>query len=289
MQPHWAQSQAQWNHGYSTAPPYPQAWQGYQNHSNEQKGSCFDYGFCTEEQQNMAYEAMLSRLEEEGTFSSVTHDNGRLRINVPFAGRFAERKQLLPFLRREILEKRSEIREIHLFVTDVNDFYGAQEASGDPQIVLHFAVQDGRQPLPPADVVMGMHPDCSSSFLTSFWGYYQAYYYMWQEILRTALSSAPLAIFANLWLEESIEVQQVARHQGMAASHAIKNRPYYGHTVTAPLTSNCRDRQPFHYMVIAQREPGGESAKKIQAHAEDYTGPYQNQWTMYPYPHWPYG
>ena len=37
---------------------------------------------------------------------------------------------------------------------------------------------------------------------------------MWQEILRIALTSAPLAVFANLWLEEAIEVQQVARQQG---------------------------------------------------------------------------
>jgi len=264
----------------------PQAtWQGHQYNNyalhNEQKGSCEDYGFCTEEQQNMAYEAMLLRLKEEGTFSSVRPQNGHLRINVPFAGKFAERSQLIRFLRKEVLEKRSDIHEIHLFVTDVNDFYGSNETSSDPQIFLHFAVQDGRVQLPAADVVMGMHPDCSSSFLTSFWGYYQAYYYMWQEILGTALASAPLAIFANLWLEESIEVQSVARQQGMQVSAALKNRPYYGRTLTAPLTSNCRDRQPFHYIVIAQKAPA-ESVKSIQVNAEDYDGPYQNQWTMYP-------
>lgn len=270
--PHWDSG-----NGYAMPPWQGHQYSNYASH-NEQKGSCTDFGFCSEEQQNMAYEAMLSRLKEEGTFSQIRCDNGHLRINVPFAGKFAERAQLMRFLRKEVLEKRSDIHEIHIFVTDVNDFYGSNDTSSDPQIFLHFAVQDGRVPLPAADVVMGMHPDCSSSFLTSFWGYYQAYYYMWQEILRTALTSAPVAIFANLWLEESIEVQSVARHQGMVVSPALKNRPYYGQTVTAPLTSNCRDRQPFHYLVIAQKAPG----KRIEVHAEDYDGPYQNQWTMYP-------
>lgn len=271
--PHWDSG-----NGYAMPPWQGHQYSNYASH-NEQKGSCTDFGFCSEEQQNMAYEAMLSRLKEEGTFSQIRCDNGHLRINVPFAGKFAERAQLMRFLRKEVLEKRSDIHEIHIFVTDVNDFYGSNDTSSDPQIFLHFAVQDGRVPLPAADVVMGMHPDCSSSFLTSFWGYYQAYYYMWQEILRTALTSAPVAIFANLWLEESIEVQSVARHQGMVVSPALKNRPYYGQTVTAPLTSNCRDRQPFHYLVIAQKAPG----KRIEVHAEDYDGPYQNQWTMYPH------
>ena len=42
--------------------------------------------------------------------------NGRLRINVPFAGKFAERKLLMAFLRAEVLEKRADIQEVHIFV-----------------------------------------------------------------------------------------------------------------------------------------------------------------------------
>ncbi|CAJ1444732.1 unnamed protein product, partial [Effrenium voratum] len=235
-------SQAHWNSAYGYA-PWSNTSAGWPSNTqtapsaqhNAPKGSCFDYGFCSEEQQTLAYEAMLSRLREEGIFSQVKPDgDGRLRINVPFAGKFAERQQLIPFLRAEVLNKRNDIHEIHLFVTDVNNFYCEPAAQQDDSIFIHFAVQDGRIALPQAHVVMGMHPDCSSSFLTSFWGYYQAYYYMWQEILRSALSSAPLAIFANLWLEESIEVQSAAQRQGMLVSQAIKNRPYHGKTVTAP-------------------------------------------------------
>ncbi|CAE7187553.1 unnamed protein product [Symbiodinium pilosum] len=256
------------------------------------KGSCTEFGFCSEEQERSAYAALLSRLREEDVFGAAMPDTtGRLRINVPFAGRFAEREQLVHFLREEVLNKRTDIREISLFVTDVLDFYkstghyGALQ-SGDPKILIQYTVQDGRAPLPSADVVLAMHPDCSSSYLTSFWGAYQGHYYMWQHILQNAVNSAPLVIAANLWLEESLEVQQVARAQGMLVSAALKNRLYHGFTVTAPLTSNVRDRQPFHYLVIAQREPA-KNIISIKPCAEDYAGGYQNQWTMTSHQHWP--
>eukprot|EP00439_Symbiodinium_sp_Y106_P007387 s540_g1.t1 len=216
--------------------------------------------------------------------------SGRLRINIPFAGRFAEREQWVRFLREEVLNKRDDIHEISLFVTDVNDFYNSSCASivmlalasryhgppqsGDPQIFIHYAVQDGRVPLPSADVVMAMHPDCSSSYLTSFGGAYQAHYYMWQHILQNAMNSAPL---------ESLEVQQVARAQGMVVSAALKNRTYHGWTVTAPLTSNVRDRQPFHYLVIAQKVPA-KVVLSITPGQEDYAG--GNQWTMASQQYW---
>lgn len=149
---------------------------------------------------------MLKRLEDEGLFAALQPGSGGfLRINVPFAGKFDERPQLVRFLRRVVLDRRQDIKEIQLFVTDVKDFYGSpRPESGDPQILINYAVQDGRTPLPPAELVMGMHPDCSSAFLTSFWGYYQHYYYMWQDIVKEALKSAPVAVSAHLWLEEAI-------------------------------------------------------------------------------------
>ena len=39
---------------------------------------------------------------------------GMLRINVPFAGKFAERDLLMAFLRTEVLNRRSHIRFIHI-------------------------------------------------------------------------------------------------------------------------------------------------------------------------------
>ncbi|CAE7335704.1 unnamed protein product, partial [Symbiodinium microadriaticum] len=259
------------------------------NWSAWSKGSCTEFGFCSEEQERAAYAAFLSRLRQEDVFDAALPDaSGRLRINIPFAGRFAEREQWVRFLREEVLNKRDDIHEIYLFVTDVNDFYNSYHGppqSGDPQIFIHYAVQDGRVPLPSADVVMAMHPDCSSSYLTSFGGAYQGHYYMWQHILQNAMNSAPLVIAANLWLEESLEVQQVARAQGMVVSAALKNRTYHGWTVTAPLTSNVRDRQPFHYLVIAQKVPA-KVVLSITPGQEDYAGGYQNQWTMASQQYW---
>eukprot|EP00930_Biecheleria_cincta_P090778 TRINITY_DN80232_c0_g1_i1.p1 TRINITY_DN80232_c0_g1~~TRINITY_DN80232_c0_g1_i1.p1 ORF type:complete len:338 (+),score=53.27 TRINITY_DN80232_c0_g1_i1:99-1112(+) len=251
--------------------------------SSSSNGSCADFGFCDEQQQRAAYASMLGRLVAEGFFSAcVPDDEGLLRINLPFAGKFDERIQLVDCLRKEVLDRRKDVRAIRINISDVIDFHNGRQTlpSGDPQIEIHCAVQDGRSPLPPAHVLFGMHPDCTSSFLTSYGGYYQAYYYMWQEILRVALQSAPLAAFTNLWLEESLEVQKVAREMGLCASPALKNHLYYGQTRTGVLTANPRDRQPCHYLVILQKSPA-TMLSGIRRHEEDYDGPYQNQWTIW--------
>lgn len=41
---------------------------------------------------------------------------GGLYINVPFAGKFEEREILVQFLRREVLNRRPEVRFIRIFV-----------------------------------------------------------------------------------------------------------------------------------------------------------------------------
>eukprot|EP00913_Durusdinium_trenchii_P003570 g3302.t1 len=219
---------------------------------------------------------------------------GVLYINVPFAGKFEERPVLVNFLRREVLNRRPEIRLIRIFaawqvlaacfgiwglmiddlynefiagrpvrdvteVTDVQDFFSGGQAkpSYDPNIWIAYAVQDGRSPLPPAHLTLGMHPDCSSRFLTDFGEAYHPYYFLWQT------------------LEEAIEVQNVAKQAGMVASAALKNAIYYGETLTAPLTGNKRDRRPFHYITISERLPL-QVVPKIKTTEEDYTGPYHN-------------
>ena len=45
---------------------------------------------------------------------------GMLRINVPFAGKFEERDLLVGFLRKEVLNKRSDILFIHIYVPRPN-------------------------------------------------------------------------------------------------------------------------------------------------------------------------
>ncbi|CAJ1409601.1 unnamed protein product, partial [Effrenium voratum] len=109
---------------------------------------------------------------------------------------------------------------------------------------------------------------------------YQLYYFLWQKVLYNNFSSSgQIAVFCNLWLEEAIEVQNVAKQAGMIPSAALKNVIYRGETVTAPLTGNKRDRRPFHYITIAERLPM-QVVPKIVTHEEDYTGRYQNMWTM---------
>lgn len=231
---------------------------------------------------------MLRRLTEEGFFSYLVPDQeGLLRVNIPFAGKFDERAQLVDCLRKEVLDRKKDVRAIRIHICDVLDFHDGHKTlpSGDPQIEIHVAVQDGRTPLPAAHVLFGMHPDCTSAFLTSYGGYFQGHYYMWQEILRTVLQSAPLAAFTNLWLEESLEVQNVARRMGLCVSPALKNQLYYGRTRTGVLTADTRDRQPCHYLVIVQASPAA-ILSGIRTHEEDYTGPYQNQWTIW---QWQYG
>ena len=103
---------------------------------------------------------------------------GVLYINVPFAGKFEERPVLVNFLRREVLNRRPEIRLIRIFaawqvlaacfgiwglmiddlynefiagrpvrdvteVTDVQDFFSGGQAkpSYDPNIWIAYAVQ----------------------------------------------------------------------------------------------------------------------------------------------------
>jgi len=171
---------------------------------------------------------------------------------------------------------------IRIFVTDVQDFYSAGQAKGsdDPQILIMYSIQDGRSPLPQAQLTLGMHPDCSSRFLTDFGPEYQLYYFLWQKILyNNFCSCSQVAVFCNLWLEEAIEVQNVAKHAGMVPSAALKNAIYYGETVTAPLTGNKRDRRPFHFITIAERLPL-QVVPKIRTTEEDYTGPYHNMWTL---------
>lgn len=276
----WQWPASSWN-GYGNPSAYEQA------SSSSAKGSCADFGFCDEQQQRAAYASMLRRLVAEGFFSVlVPGDGGLLRINIPFAGKFDERTQLLECLRKEVLDRRKDVRAIRIHISDVSDFHDGRQTlpSGDPQIEIHCAVQDGRTPLPSAHVLLGMHPDCTSSFLTSYGGYYSHYYYMWQEILRAALQSAPLAAFTNLWLEESLEVQKVAQGMGLCASPALKNQLYYGRTRTGVLTADPRDRQPCHYLVILQKSPA-TMLSGIRTHAEDYDGPYQNEWTIWQWQH----
>lgn len=248
----------------------------------EKKGSCSDHGFCSEEEQNKAYMAVLQRLKSEGVLKALRPDSrGMLRINVPFAGKFAERDLLMAFLRTEVLNRRSDIRFIHILVTDIQDFSEKTDpVVRDPHIFISYLVQDGTVPLPPAQLLLGMHPDCSSRFLTDFGIPYRRYYYLWQRILhQTAMSCTQVAVFCNLWLEEAIEVQNVTRHAGMMSSAPLKNELYYGQTVTSPLTANKRDRKPFHYIVIADRAPF-QVVPKIVTSDEDYTGPYHNFWTL---------
>ena len=45
---------------------------------------------------------------------SFFHGKGVLRVNVPFAGKFAERDLLMAFLRQEVLNRRSDVRFIHI-------------------------------------------------------------------------------------------------------------------------------------------------------------------------------
>ncbi|CAE7240430.1 unnamed protein product [Symbiodinium pilosum] len=226
--------------------------------------------------------SMLRRLKTEGVFKALVPDHqGMLRINVPFAGKFEERDLLVGFLRKEVLNKRSDILFIHIYVSDVQDFFSEMTApSKDPNIYISYVSQDGRIPLPPAQLLLGMHPDCSSRFLTDFGEPYRRYYYLWQQILyQSAMSCTQVAVFCNLWLEEAIEVQNVTRHAGMMSSAALKNEIYYGQTVTSPLTANKRDRKPFHYLVIADRAPF-KVVPNIITNDEDYTGPYHNFWTL---------
>ncbi|CAK8999978.1 Uncharacterized protein SCF082_LOCUS6296 [Durusdinium trenchii] len=250
--------------------------------NTERKGSCADHGFCTSEEQQDAYNAVLERIGAEGVFAKLAPDSqGVLYINVPFAGKFEERPVLVNFLRREVLNRRPEIRLIRIFVTDVQDFFSGGQAkpSYDPNIWIAYAVQDGRSPLPPAHLTLGMHPDCSSRFLTDFGEAYHPYYFLWQRILFNNFASSQCAVFCNLWLEEAIEVQNVAKQAGMVASAALKNAIYYGETLTAPLTGNKRDRRPFHYITISERLPL-QVVPKIKTTEEDYTGPYHNMWTL---------
>lgn len=44
---------------------------------------------------------------------------------------------------------------------------------------------------------------------------YQLYYFLWQKVLYNNFSSSgQIAVFCNLWLEEAIEVQNVAKQAG---------------------------------------------------------------------------
>eukprot|EP00438_Fugacium_kawagutii_P020044 Skav201024 [mRNA] locus=scaffold3386:15485:16969:+ [translate_table: standard] len=144
----------------------------------ERKGSCVDHGFCTAEELCAAYDSVLLRIKQEGVLAKLIPDpQGGIFINVPFAGKFVEKDMLLPWLRKELLDCRPDIRFIRIFVTDVQDFYSGSQAqpSDDPNIFIVYSVsgcalgvlvafrglevswrvQDGRAPLPRAHLTLG--------------------------------------------------------------------------------------------------------------------------------------
>eukprot|EP00438_Fugacium_kawagutii_P034118 Skav214377 [mRNA] locus=scaffold4284:62394:74231:- [translate_table: standard] len=72
----------------------------------------------TAEELREAYECVLLRIKQEGVLAKLIPDpQGGIFINVPFAGKFPEKDMLLPWLRKELLDCRPDIRFIRIFAT----------------------------------------------------------------------------------------------------------------------------------------------------------------------------
>jgi len=222
-----------------------------------QKGSCSDYGFCTEEEQRQAYAGFLDKVREANILSLLCPDaQGIFRVNAPFAGSFRERPQLVKFLQEEILDKRPEVRAVHLLVTDLVKHWDDRDMMGDashPRITVEYRQQDGETPLPPAQLLLGMHPDVGMT-TDPFFPHpeYQKYFAKWQRILQSALRSAQVAAFATLCRDEAdavaMAIQGVPGWWVRSLAHNARGQASVGYHGSG---------RPFQWVLLAE---GGRPA-----------------------------
>jgi len=158
----------------------------------------------------LRFEQFLAILQDRAVFADAhpAEDSAAtLRISVPFCGAFFEAPVLAKFLSR-LLDTRKDFSEVHVLGSDV--LPGAARvalASVPADERVHFRYEHldlAASPLPPADLVLGLHPEATRSETAE----------LWKAIVAQCVRAAPMAIFATLHRCEADLVSQHALAAG---------------------------------------------------------------------------
>eukprot|EP00931_Biecheleriopsis_adriatica_P091428 TRINITY_DN65315_c0_g1_i1.p1 TRINITY_DN65315_c0_g1~~TRINITY_DN65315_c0_g1_i1.p1 ORF type:complete len:322 (+),score=48.03 TRINITY_DN65315_c0_g1_i1:59-967(+) len=163
------------------------------------------------------FRQLLQLLQSAGVFQHAAQiaraRGGHLRLSLPFCGGCLEAPVLGEFL-AQLLDKEPGVEKADVLCSDVIGESGVQTSlsavTPDPRISFSSQVLDlGSQSLPPADLVLGFHPEASRSDTRE----------LWRAVIANCCRAAPLAVFTTLAEIEAQRVREFVTAVGRSVQH----------------------------------------------------------------------
>jgi len=188
---------------------------------------------------------LLQLMSRDGFFRGLQPDiRGEICINVPFCGSLSEAPALSAFVLEDLLPSIPGAQSARLFCADVS-LCGTEAmvamVGADPRLRYDVQHKDlGSEPLPPAALSIGLHPQPLTKTPDR----------LWERIIANVLRSCERCLFTCWMKSEAEELVRICSSLGSACS-LQRNPAPLPEGVTATMDESASMR--FHYIVLARQ------------------------------------